>query len=199
MRTRKRCTPRVWRTSRPRLRHWSASRNGTRAGAEGDVSSVQRQAGGVVVPVHHRRVRSGRGSSACAAAAYRHRAHARVDAKTRPACRARPGTYPIGHPHVAVRALVLLVLRGDHPHRPRPYSGPPRTDTPAPPSWSLRYHRRGHCVTTSVTTSAVAHRTPASARRRADRRPDRPAHIDAHDLGSCPAPRRLSPHRDSPR
>jgi hypothetical protein len=76
------------------------------------------------VPVHHRRVRSGRGSSACAAAAYRHRAHARVDAKTRPACRARPGTYPIGHPHVSVRALVLLVLRGDHPHRPRPYSPP---------------------------------------------------------------------------
>jgi hypothetical protein len=47
------------------------------------------------------------------------------------------------------------------------------------------HHRRGHCSTTSAA---------ASARRRADRRPDRPAPIDARDLGSCPAPGRRSPH-----
>jgi hypothetical protein len=49
------------------------------------------------------------------------------------------------------------------------------------------HHRRGH----SATTSAVAHRRPASARRRADRRPYRRAHIDVHDLGSSPAPARV--------
>jgi putative transposase len=64
---------------------------------EAEVSSVQGQAGGVLVPVGHRRPRSGRGSSACAVAADRHRAHARVDVETGPACRARPGTDPFGH------------------------------------------------------------------------------------------------------
>jgi predicted RNA-binding Zn-ribbon protein involved in translation (DUF1610 family) len=74
-----------------------ASRHPGRPKAE--VSLVQGQAGGVLVPVGHRRGRPGPGRPpACEAAPHRPGAHPRVHPHAGPACRARPGTDPIGHP-----------------------------------------------------------------------------------------------------